>query len=129
MIFKPNKSKIQARALLTGFSLIGATVVWAQDPVAVDPKHHKVEFENEQVRVLRIKFDPGETAPMHDHPCAIAVGIQDSELTFTFPDGTSRQAPLKLGQVVVPKPIKHRVENKSDKPVEVILVEMKNGKC
>ena len=26
----------------------------AQDPVKVDAKHYKVEFENDQVRVLRI---------------------------------------------------------------------------
>ena len=31
----------------------------AQDPVAVDPAHHKIEFENDQVRVLRIVFPPG----------------------------------------------------------------------
>lgn len=32
--------------LLSGYSL-------AQDAVKVDPKHYKVEFENDQVRVLR----------------------------------------------------------------------------
>ena len=28
----------------------------AEDPVKVDPRHYKVEFENERVRVLRIKY-------------------------------------------------------------------------
>jgi hypothetical protein len=28
------------------------------DPVKIDSKHHKVEFENEKVRVLRISFGP-----------------------------------------------------------------------
>jgi len=28
--------------------------VYAQDAVKVDPKHYKVELENDQVRVLRI---------------------------------------------------------------------------
>jgi hypothetical protein len=27
----------------------------AEDPVIVDPRHYKVEFENERVRVVRIK--------------------------------------------------------------------------
>ena len=129
MMFKPNKCKIRTRVLLIGFSLIAVTVVCAQDPAAVDPKHHKVEFENDQVRVLRITFDPGEKAPMHEHPCAIAVGIRDGALEFAYPDGTSRQALIKQGQALVVKPTKHQVENKSDKPVEVILVEMKTGKC
>ena len=129
MRFKPNKCKIQTGALMIGFSLIAVTVVCAQDPVAVDPKHHKVEFENDQVRVLRITFDPGEKAPMHDHPCAIVVGIREGALGLAYPDGTSRLADIKQGQVLVAKPTKHQVENKSDKPGEVILVEMKTGKC
>ena len=28
------------------------------DPVIVDSNHYKVEFENDQVRVLRIKYGP-----------------------------------------------------------------------
>ena len=31
----------------------------ADDPVRVDPKHYKVEFENDRVRVLRIKYEQG----------------------------------------------------------------------
>ena len=30
------------------------------DPVAVDTKHYKVEFENEHVRVLRVHYGPHE---------------------------------------------------------------------
>jgi hypothetical protein len=38
------------------------------DPVRVDPKHYKVEFENEKVRVLRIKYGSHEKSVMHGHP-------------------------------------------------------------
>src|ERR1017187_8421222 len=37
------------------------------DPVVVDPKHYKVEFENDQVRVLRVKIGPHESTPEHQH--------------------------------------------------------------
>jgi quercetin dioxygenase-like cupin family protein len=47
--------------------------VSAQDPVQVDSKHYKVEFENEQVRVLRITYGPHEKSVMHEHPNAVAV--------------------------------------------------------
>jgi hypothetical protein len=30
------------------------------DPVIVDPQRYKVEFENERVRVVRIKYGAGE---------------------------------------------------------------------
>ena len=40
--------------------LVVASVVpaMAQDAVKVDSKHYKVEFENDQVRVLRITYAP-----------------------------------------------------------------------
>jgi quercetin dioxygenase-like cupin family protein len=59
----------------------------AQDPVKVDAKHYKVEFENDQVRVLRIKYAPHEKSVMHEHPAAVAVFLTDSNATFTTPDG------------------------------------------
>jgi hypothetical protein len=35
-----------------------------KDPVKVDSKHYSVEFENDKVRVLRIKYGPGEKSVM-----------------------------------------------------------------
>jgi quercetin dioxygenase-like cupin family protein len=36
-----------------------------------------VEFENEQVRVLRIGYGAGEKSVMHEHPNAVAVFLTD----------------------------------------------------
>ena len=105
------------------------TPVFAQDAVKVDPAHHKVEFENDQVRVLRIKFGPGETSVMHDHPCLVAIGLTDSALLFHFPDGSIRNAALKKGQVIVAKPTTHQPENQTSEASEVIVVELKSGSC
>ena len=44
-----------------------------QDPAIVDSRHYKVEFENEKVRVLRIKYGPGEKSVMHGHPPSVAM--------------------------------------------------------
>jgi len=49
------------------------------DPVKVDPKHYKVEFENASVRVLRISYAPGEKSVMHYHPNAVAVYLTDDD--------------------------------------------------
>jgi hypothetical protein len=49
----------------------------AQDPVKVAPKHYKVEFENEQVRVLRVHLGPKESMPMHEHPPAVLTFLTD----------------------------------------------------
>lgn len=32
------------------------------DPLKADPKHYSLEFENDQVRVLRVRFGPHEKA-------------------------------------------------------------------
>ena len=45
--------------LLISLGLLTASV-FAQDAVKVDPQHYKVEFENDQVRVLRIHYGPHE---------------------------------------------------------------------
>ena len=111
--------------LLLSSSLLG----FAQDPVKVDPAHHKVEFENDQVRVLRIRFGPGEKSVMHEHPCLIAIGLSDTTLLFHFPDGSTRNAALKTGQVIVAKPTTHQPENQTSEAAEVIVVELKSGSC
>ena len=43
----------------------GKAISSSLDPVKIDPKHYKVEFENDQVRVLRVKIGAHETAPMN----------------------------------------------------------------
>jgi hypothetical protein len=59
----------------------------ADDPVKVAPRHYKVEFENERVRVLRITYGPGEKSPMHGHPEAIVTFLTKCHFRFTYPDG------------------------------------------
>ena len=119
------------RSFVSGLvvAFCGAGIASAQDPVALDPQHHKVEFETDQVRVLRITFPPGEQSVMHAHPCAVAIGLTDSTLVFHLPDGGTREAKLKKGQVVNAKPIVHNPENRTSTPAEVILVELKGGGC
>ena len=36
----------------------------ADDPVNLDPKHYSVEFENDRVLVLRVKYGPKEKSVM-----------------------------------------------------------------
>ena len=42
-----------------------------QDPIVVDARHYSVELENDRVRVLRIKYGPGEKSAMHGHPATV----------------------------------------------------------
>jgi quercetin dioxygenase-like cupin family protein len=59
------------------------------DPVQTDPKHCKIEFENEKVRVLRIGFGPNEKSEMHTHPPIVAIFLTDHHTRHTYSDGTT----------------------------------------
>jgi quercetin dioxygenase-like cupin family protein len=97
----------------------------ADDPVKVDPKHYKVEFENDHVRVVRIKYGPGEKSMMHSHPESVAVFLTDARAKFTYPDGKTEDIDAKAGTVQHMDAFTHLPENKTKKRFEVIQVELK----
>jgi len=103
----------------------GALILHAQDPVKVDAKHYKVEFENMEVRILRISYGPGEKSVMHDHPESVAVFLTDQKAVFATPDGISTQINAKAGEVKHVPGGTHLPQNIGDKPMEIILVEFK----
>jgi quercetin dioxygenase-like cupin family protein len=96
-----------------------------QDPVKVDPKHYKVELENDQVRVLRINYGPHEKSVMHSHPDGVAIFQNDIHCRFTFPDGKTEEQRFRAGQTLYMPAGSHLPENLSKKPFDVILVELK----
>jgi quercetin dioxygenase-like cupin family protein len=102
-----------------------ATAVLAQDPVKVDAKHYKVEFENDQVRVLRITYGPGEKSVMHEHPNAVAVFLADAKGKFNLPDGTKQDFDNKKGTSLWTPAGKHLPENTGSQAFELLLVELK----
>src|SRR6267143_2366795 len=107
------------------FQVIAAASAMAQDPVKVDAKHYKVEFENDKVRVLRINYGPHEKSVMHSHPSSVAVFLTDGSTKFTLADGKTLNSDVKAGRVVWEAGGKHLPENLGDKPFELILVELK----
>ena len=108
------------------FLLAFATLAMGQDPVKVDSNHYKVEFENAQVRVLRVKVGAGEKSIMHRHPNAVAVFVTDVNGKFTFPDGTTQEMNRKAGDALWTPATTHQPENLGAQPFEVILVELKS---
>jgi quercetin dioxygenase-like cupin family protein len=106
-------------------ALMTAALLRAQDPVKVDSKHYKVVFENDQVRVLRIQYPPGDKSPMHQHPDSVAVFLTDQRAKFTYPDGKSEEISARAGEAKWTPAGTHEPENVGDKPIDVVLVELK----
>ncbi len=96
-----------------------------QDPVKVDPKHYKVELENDRVRVLRITYGPGEKSVMHGHPALVGVFLTDAHFRFTYPDGRTEDIRGKAGEVMSFDAFAHLPENLSGNPFEAIAIELK----
>ncbi len=115
------------RVLLLTFLLIAAPVALAQDPVKVDAKHYTVLLENDQVRVLKIHYNPKEKSVMHEHPATVVVFLNASKTKFTLPDGSTTDASQKAGVVAFAEAGKHLPQNVGGTPVSGVLVELKGG--
>lgn len=117
------RSALVAAAVL---ALVAAVVpAAAQDAVKADPKHYKVVFENDQVRVLHITYGPHEKSVMHAHPANVAVFLTDAHARFVLPDGKTQDVPVKAHTTQWDPGGTHLPENIGDKAFEVMLVELK----
>jgi quercetin dioxygenase-like cupin family protein len=90
-----------------------------------DPAHYKVEFENEYVKVLRVKYGPYEKSPLHSHSRLAGVHLTDAKARFTPKDGKGEIRNIKAGDIGLGESEIHTVENMTDKNWETILVEFK----
>jgi mannose-6-phosphate isomerase-like protein (cupin superfamily) len=91
----------------------GAAPVTKLDPVAVDPQHYKVDFENEFVRVLRVHFAPGDKGATHEHIL--------NRVVFYVND----QPNAKADDVRMSGAATHAEANDSAGPADRIAVELK----
>lgn len=94
--------------------------------VVTDPGHYAVEFENDYVRVLRVKYSPGDTSSMHSHNPLLAVSLTGGLGEFTTPDGKTEVRPaLEPGMVVADAGDPHSVRTIFGSNEEHIFVEAK----
>jgi hypothetical protein len=97
------------------------------DGVRVDPNDFKLEIDNTQVRVIRLKIAPHQSVPMHEHVLNyMVVPITDENLRETSADGKSEVIQRKAGEYAWRGPAKCSIENLGDKPFEAVIVEIKN---
>jgi beta-alanine degradation protein BauB len=110
-------------AILIG--LVIATPVAAQDPMATDGDKYKVIFENEQVRVLDYKDQPGEKTHQHRHPAFVLYAMSAFKRKIQLPDGKILMREFKPGDVLWSDAQTHIGENVGTTPTHVVMVEMK----
>jgi quercetin dioxygenase-like cupin family protein len=97
------------------------------DPLAIDPKHNRLLFENSQVRVFQSWREPGAAEPMHEHAGAgrATVLLTDLDATVKLADGTISELRGSAGDVAWSGPVTHSTTNRGSKESKVVVVEVK----
>src|SRR5215470_11494231 len=119
---------LQALACLSTFVLFFSTTALSQDPTRVEPKHYKLDFENEHVQVVAVHYGPHEKSAMHEHPGGVVVVITAGHLKFTDESGKVTEVFAKPGEARWFAPFKHRVENVGDTAYNAVYVGIKGKK-
>jgi hypothetical protein len=91
----------------------GPAPVSRLDPVTVDGRHYKVEFENDHVRVLRIHYGPREKGQTHEH-------ILNRVVLFLNDQRNAKADDIRMAGAAI-----HAEENAADHPADRIAVELK----
>jgi len=126
---RSTSSRIQFRiisaitaALSFGFLVAPAH---AQDPAVVNSKTIRVRFENDRVRVLEAVLPAGVKEQVHSHPANIVYVLAGGRYRNYAADGKATEGTLKTGDVLYRDPLTHAAENIGDKPLHMIIVELK----
>src|SRR5437762_1570403 len=98
---------------------------FAQDPAVVNSKTIKVRFENDRVRVLEATLPPGVKEQVHSHPAYVIYVLEGGRSRNYASDGKVTESEMKTGDVLYRDPLTHAAENIGDKPLHLILVELK----
>lgn len=96
------------------------------DPTRTDPDKYSVVFENERVRVLEYRDEPGARTSLHDHPDSVMVTLSGFDRRLTV-DARTRDVRLEAGEARWLDAQRHRGENIGTSPTHAIFVELKEG--
>jgi len=96
------------------------------DPVAIDPKHNILLFENDQVRVFKSWREPGASEHVHQHTGVgrVAVFLTDTYASV-HSEGTETPLEAAAGEVTWSGPATHAAVNTGPRKFEMIIVEVK----
>lgn len=96
-------------------------------PLHAAPQQAKLEFENDQVRVFRVKVAAHASLPLHEHVVnKIAVNVLPVNERITTASGQVSTVNEAVTTATWGGPVKHREENLSDTPMETLVIELKN---
>ena len=96
----------------------------SRDPTETDPDKYKVVFENERVRVLEYRDEPGDRTSPHRHPDSVMYTLSSFERRLVHGE-RERDVRLEAGHVVWVAAQEHHGKNIGATPTHTIFVELK----
>ena len=110
--------------------IIPPEVLKGKDAVEADPKHYKVDFENDRMRVLRLTLKADEVAPVHDgrdalFVCLAAGSDKACHIRLTRPGGHSQDIHMQAGESRWIYADTRSERNIGPQPLEVLVIETK----
>ncbi|MEV0716494.1 cytoplasmic protein [Asanoa sp. NPDC050611] len=94
------------------------------DPTVTDPGLYKVIFENERVRVLEYRDEPGDHTHVHRHPDSVMVTLSAFRRHVSS-GGRSVEVDLRAGEARWVGAQEHAGENIGTSATHSIFVELK----
>jgi quercetin dioxygenase-like cupin family protein len=104
--------------------VFGMRTAMAQDLVKAS-SDVKVLFENDRVRVLDVRHEPGGKEPMHTHPAYVTYSFTNATTKTTSPDGKTVVKDRKAGEATWGEPVTHSTENVGTTEFHVLVIELK----
>lgn len=96
------------------------------DPTSTDPDKYKVIFENNRVRVLEYRDDPGQRTEPHEHPDSVMYTLCSFQRRLVAETGDTRDIELAAGEVRWLDAHVHSSENIGETTTHVLFVELKD---
>lgn len=96
---------------------------YAWPSVETDGDKYKVRFENDRVRVLEYRDEPGQKTRQHHHPAFALFALSPFKRTITLPNGKVLTREFKAGDILQSAQT-HIGENVGSTPTHVIMIEM-----
>ena len=94
------------------------------DPTVSDPSLYQVIFENERVRVLRYRDQPGDRTNMHRHPDSVMVTLSAFRRRIAAGD-RSAEVELSAAEARWLGAQEHAGENIGDSASHCVFIELK----
>jgi hypothetical protein len=110
--------------------IVPPEVLKGKDALTADPKHYKLELENDHMRVLRLTLKADEVSPVHDDRDAlfvcIAAGSEKAcHLRLTRPGGRSQDIHMQAGESRWVYADTRSEKNLGSQPLELLVIETK----